>query len=117
VGQYPLWRYFPSRDRPPDWVYAFLGVVESAKPSIDSTAVSALTSDKVLAFLRSGLVGIGYEVEAGRRRTRRSVARSCSASKVPSASHTKSTPYTTISESSWKSRPVAEREATQSIET
>jgi hypothetical protein len=67
MGDYPLWRYFPARDRPPDWVEAFLGVVKSAKVSIDSTAVSALTSDKVLAFLRPGLVGLGYEVEAGKK--------------------------------------------------
>jgi hypothetical protein len=66
MAHYPEWFYFPARERPPEWVDAFLGVVGAAQPAIDSTTVDELTSDKVLALLRPGLVGLGYEVEAGK---------------------------------------------------
>jgi hypothetical protein len=66
VVGYPEWFYFPPRDRPPDWVHAFVGIVAAVQPSIDSTVVSGLTSDTVLAILAPGLLGLGYEVEAGK---------------------------------------------------
>lgn len=66
MAGYPDWFYFPPRERPPAWVPAFLGVVESARDSVESMAVEGLTSDAVLALLRPGLVGLGYEVEAGK---------------------------------------------------
>jgi hypothetical protein len=66
VGGYPEWFYFPARARPPAWVGDFLGVVATAQASIDSTQVDELTSDKVLALVRPGLLGLGYEVEAGK---------------------------------------------------
>jgi hypothetical protein len=65
---YPEWFWYPSRDRPPDWVEAFVTVVSGVKSEIDSGTVEGLTSDKVLAFLRPGLVALGYEVEAGKHR-------------------------------------------------
>jgi hypothetical protein len=63
---YPDWFYFPARERPPDWVSAFLGVVASAQMQIESMSVDGLTSDKVLGILYPGLIGLGYEVEAGK---------------------------------------------------
>ena len=45
---YPEWFYYPSRTRPPDWVYEFLEEVAAARPLIDSVTVDGLTSDKVL---------------------------------------------------------------------
>ena len=40
----------------------------AARPSIESRAVDALTSDHLLAFLRPGLVELGSEVEAGKHK-------------------------------------------------
>ena len=40
--------------------------LNAARPSIESLTVDGLTSDTVLAFLHPGLVGLGYEVEAGK---------------------------------------------------
>jgi hypothetical protein len=65
---YPEWFYYPSRTRPPDWVRELLEVVEAARPLIDSATVDELTSDKVLAHLRPGLLKLGYEVEGGKHR-------------------------------------------------
>jgi hypothetical protein len=65
---YPEWFYYPSHTRPPDWVHELLRVVETARPLIDSLTVDSLTSDKVLAHLRPGLLELGYEVEDGKHR-------------------------------------------------
>jgi hypothetical protein len=65
---YPEWIYYPSHARPPEWVAPFLAVVTAAQPSIDSHAVSSLTSDSVLAYLRPGLHDLGFEVESGKHR-------------------------------------------------
>jgi hypothetical protein len=67
VEGYPDWFYFPSRDRPPEWVLPFISVVNAAQPEIASADVDSLTSDKVLATLLPGLLALGYEVEAGKR--------------------------------------------------
>jgi hypothetical protein len=67
VAAYPEWFYFPARDRPPAWAFDFVSVVESAERQIGSTSVDSLTSDKVLAALRPGLINLGYEVEAGKK--------------------------------------------------
>src|SRR4051794_34318700 len=64
---YPRWSYYPTRDQPPDWVSAFVGVVAAAQPAIDSAHVTGLTSDSALAQLRTGLEGIGFRIEAGKR--------------------------------------------------
>jgi hypothetical protein len=68
---YPEWFYFPSWTRPPDWVHELLEVVAAARPLIDSATVDGLTSDKVLAHLRPGLLKLGYEVEGGKHRAER----------------------------------------------
>lgn len=68
---YPNWIYYPTSDTPPDWVHAFLGVVAAGRDAIASVTVDGLTSDVVLAHLRPGLVGLGFEVEAGKLKTQR----------------------------------------------
>jgi hypothetical protein len=68
MSPYPEWIYYPPRARPPEWVTQFLSVVAVAQPTIDSRSVDSLTSDRVLAFLRPGLEGLGYEVESGKHR-------------------------------------------------
>lgn len=73
VVGYPDW-FYPSHAEPPPWVAAFVAVVEEARPSIESRSVNALTSDQVLAFLRPGLVALGYEVEAGKRKSEKITA-------------------------------------------
>jgi hypothetical protein len=65
---YPEWFDYPSHTRPPDWVHELLEVVEAARPLVDSAMVDELTSDKVLAHLRPGLLKLGYEVEGGKHR-------------------------------------------------
>lgn len=67
IPDYPRWSYYPARDQPPDWVESFVGVVAAARPAIDSAQVTGVSSDGVLAHLRSGLEGIGFRIEAGRR--------------------------------------------------
>jgi len=67
VINYPAWFYFPSDQPAPKWAASFLEVVAGAKDKLDTRTVDALTSDKVLAVLRPGLVDLGYEVEAGKK--------------------------------------------------
>jgi hypothetical protein len=89
--------------------------VAAARPLIDSATVDGLTSDKVLAHLRPGLLKLGYEVEGGKHRAEGSGSQYSSATKSASASPTRSTP-STMSWASWRrSRPGAVREATLSI--
>lgn len=64
---FPRWTYYPTRDRPPDWVHDFVEVVDQVRPAIDSAKVSGLGSDKVLAHLRPGLEALGYRVERGKK--------------------------------------------------
>jgi hypothetical protein len=64
---YPRWTYYPTRDRPPDWVQDFIEAVDQVRPAIDSAKVSGLSSDKVLAHLRPGLEALGYRIEKGKK--------------------------------------------------
>lgn len=68
---YPLWSYYPSREKPPAWVTQLVAAVKQAKGEIDSELVSGLTSDKVLAELRPQLENIGYRVEKGKLKDER----------------------------------------------
>lgn len=68
---YPLWTYYPRNVRPPEWVVALTEVIAEARSAIDSGPLPAdgsdrLTSDIVLAHLRSGMEAIGYQVESGK---------------------------------------------------
>jgi hypothetical protein len=69
--EYPEWIYFPKSSRPPDWVHAFVEVVEGARLDIESAHVDALTSDTVLGILRPGLESLGYQVESGKSRVQK----------------------------------------------
>lgn len=71
MAAYPRWAFYPARDKPPDWVSDFVGIVSTARPSIGSAKVPGLTSDIVLAHLRPGLEGIGFRIEAGKKATDR----------------------------------------------
>jgi len=62
---YPVWKYYPPRARPPNWVFPVIAAFESVEQRINSRAVSS-TSDTALAELRSALVALGFEVEAGK---------------------------------------------------
>jgi hypothetical protein len=65
---YPSWRYYPTRDRPPKWVYELVEVVRGRREQTESATVAGLTSDRVLNHLRPGLEGLGYRVESGKRK-------------------------------------------------
>ena len=65
---YPSWCYYPTSDRPAQWVIDVIQVVAAAQADIDSAKAAHLTSDNVLAFLRPGLEGLGYHVESGKTR-------------------------------------------------
>ena len=69
--RYPTWCYYPTHDRPPPWVHDFLQVVADARPTIESKRVNALSSDKVLQYLRDGLIALNYKVEGGKAKTQR----------------------------------------------
>ncbi len=68
---YPEWFYYPSRSEPPDWVHQFVDAVAAARSDIESKTVDSLSSDRVLAYLRPGLVALGYDVEGGKHRGQR----------------------------------------------
>jgi hypothetical protein len=71
VAAYPDWFYFPSSERPPEWVDDFIAAVADVRDSIDSVTVEKLQSDLVLSFLRPGLELLGYKVEAGKKAVER----------------------------------------------
>jgi hypothetical protein len=66
--EYPSWTYFPMSSAPPTWVRDFVAVVEANRADVDSSKNNGLNSDAVLAALRPGLLKLGYEVEASKRR-------------------------------------------------
>lgn len=68
---YPLWCYYPSRQKPPPWVTELINAVEQSKADVDSRTISGLTSDKVLAKLRPRLEAIDYTVERGKLKEQR----------------------------------------------
>lgn len=68
---YPSWIYYPNQTAPPAWVLDFVRVVAERADAIDSRNAGGLSSNDVLAVLRPGLVGLGYNVEAGKTRAGR----------------------------------------------
>src|SRR5205807_226500 len=70
-SNYPVWRYYPLRDRPPEWARVFVGIVAVAETELSSRKNQGLTSDSVLARLRPGLEAAGYRVEGGKTREQR----------------------------------------------
>lgn len=66
-SEYPSWIYYPIRSQPPEWVHQLIALVASKQAEIDSSRVSGLTSDAVLAHLAPGLTELGYAVETGKK--------------------------------------------------
>jgi hypothetical protein len=64
---YPLWKFYPPRIRPPSWVEEVVQAFEQVVDQIDTRHISS-TSDAALAALRPGLLALGFEVEAGKRK-------------------------------------------------
>ena len=64
---YPAWQYYPPRTRPPEWVPPIVDVFAAVQGEIDSAEVRS-KSDTALAVLRTGLVALGFEVEAGKKK-------------------------------------------------
>ena len=68
ADDYPLWKYYPSRARPPDWVAPIIAAFAASRGELDTASVRS-TSDAALAVLRPALVALGFEVEAGKKKT------------------------------------------------
>jgi hypothetical protein len=68
VNSYPLWKYYPPRQRPPGWVSDVVTIFDSARAELDSRTVSGTKSDAALGVLRPGLVKMGFDVEAGKKK-------------------------------------------------
>jgi hypothetical protein len=64
---YPLWKFYPPRARPPEWVTKVVQAFEEVADQIDTRQIAS-TSDTALAALRPGLLALGFEVEAGKRK-------------------------------------------------
>lgn len=65
--QYPQWNFFPRNTRPPAWAHQLVEVVRAAEPAICTVEDKAgLKSDDVLRELSPGLLGMGFDVEAGK---------------------------------------------------
>jgi len=60
---YPLWKSYPTRLPAPAWADGVLDVFRSERESIDSNTNHGVKSNDCLAFLRSGLEELGFEVE------------------------------------------------------
>lgn len=71
ASPYPSWRYYPSRDRAPEWVASLVGSFAAVQETIDSRTHTGVSSDNVLAAVRSGIETDGYRVETGKTTTRR----------------------------------------------
>ena len=64
---YPLFQYFPRTERPPEFVEKVAHVFSQHREEIDTQVLDkGLTSDQVLAVLRSDLEELGFEVEGGK---------------------------------------------------
>jgi hypothetical protein len=60
---------FPQTEPPPAFVPEVVSIFEAHEPYIATlTLKKGLTSDEVLAVLRTDLVNIGFDVEGGKRK-------------------------------------------------
>ena len=65
---------FPRTEPPPEFVPAVVSVFEEYEEEISTVALGkGLTSDRVLGTLRSGLVELGFDVEAGKKKNQNSL--------------------------------------------
>ncbi|MDA8300527.1 MAG: hypothetical protein M0005_03055 [Actinomycetota bacterium] len=67
VADWPEWIYFPNSTAPPGQVAELVTVVGDARPDIDSASHKGLSSDQVLAKLRTGLLDHGFSVESSKK--------------------------------------------------
>lgn len=71
AAEYPTWKFYPSRSEPPAWVTDVVAAFAAVSAEIDSRANHGVTSDAALAFLRPGLVSLGFEIESGKTKAGR----------------------------------------------
>lgn len=65
----PRFSTFPRTEPPPSFILRLAELFRDQAPHVDTVALDkGLTSDEVLAVLRPGLLDMGFEVEAGKRR-------------------------------------------------
>lgn len=66
---YPLWSYYPTNTRPPEWVDKLVACAAAHEATISTESrKTGLSSDEVLRRLEPGLSAAGYEVEMGKAR-------------------------------------------------
>lgn len=61
------WIFFPLSDRPPRLVYEIAEVFENVSDNINSNTHEKQESNAVLAKVRDGLLGLGFQVESGKK--------------------------------------------------
>ena len=61
------WIYFPVCDRPSKLAQEVVAVFESAAVDLDSSTHLEQESNIVLSKVRDGLIGLGFQVEAGKK--------------------------------------------------
>jgi hypothetical protein len=60
---YPMWKFYPGRARPPEWVHTLVGAFADARDGDEAHMIS----DQKLSRLRPVLIELGYDVEAGKK--------------------------------------------------
>ena len=97
---------FPRTQTPPAFIADVVAVFEHHSGEIGTARQEkGLTSDEALAVVRPGLVGMGFEVEAGKRAGTRSGARFSSARMRGPISSTRWMRGTPSGERDLRSRP------------
>ncbi len=61
------WIYFPLGDRPPIMVVDIVKVFEDTSENINSETHVQQESNLVLSKIRDGLIGLGFQVESGKK--------------------------------------------------
>lgn len=67
MAAYPIWKYYPSRERPPDWALQLVDVFADLQMTLDSREGRQVSSDSALAELAPALRELGYQVEGSKR--------------------------------------------------
>lgn len=66
TGDYPEWKFYPARTKPPAWVDGVASVFATARDAIDSRTSQGVTSDLALAALRPGLQALRFDIETSK---------------------------------------------------
>jgi hypothetical protein len=56
--EYPRWKYYPPRVRPPQWALAIVETFAATRDRLDSTLRLGMDSNAALGVLRPALVGL-----------------------------------------------------------